>query len=63
MKSIWHIIQAALAAVGGWIGAALGGADGTYKLTVTITGRLRTDRQAIHGLRIIKEVLTYGDAV
>ena len=28
MKSIWHIIQAALAAVGGWIGAALGGADG-----------------------------------
>lgn len=28
MKSIWHIIQAAFAAVGGWIGAALGGADG-----------------------------------
>ena len=28
MKHIWHITQGLLAAVGGWIGAALGGADG-----------------------------------
>lgn len=36
MKSIWHIIQAALAAVGGWIGAALGGADGLLYALVAL---------------------------
>lgn len=70
MKSIWHIIQAILTAIGGWIGAALGGADGLLYALVAfvcidyITGVLcaiadRRLSSAVGSRGIAKKVLIF----